>query len=72
MPFDPIKALMKNTAPEVKRDDAGQEMLKKYCQSRGILGVNCGNMDPMAALNMIRKRIGDNTSLPSSKGILHG
>ena len=72
MAFDPIKALMKNTAPEVKRDDAGQEMLKKYCQSRGIVGVNCGNMDPVAALRMIKGRLGDNSVLPSNKGILNG
>ena len=70
--FDPIKALMKNTAPEIKRDEAAQALLKKYCMTRGIIGVNCGNMDPLAALHMIKGRIGDNSILPSEKGILNG
>ena len=57
--FDPIKALMKNTPLEVKRDEGKQSSLEKYCQSHGILGVNCGNLDPMVAMSMIKARIGD-------------
>ena len=72
MTFDPIKSLMKNTTPEVKRDEAAQALLKKYCMTRGILGVNVGNLDPIAALHMIKGRLGDNSVLPSDKGLLNG
>jgi hypothetical protein len=57
--FDPIKSLMKDTPLEVKRDEGKQTALQQFCQSHGILGVNCGNMDPMIAMGMIKARMGD-------------
>jgi hypothetical protein len=74
MQFDPIKALMKNVAPEVRRDDGAQKDLEEYCTRHGILGVNCGNMDPRVALQMIKGRVGDRSEAISKpqKQVLRG
>jgi len=74
MSFDPIKALMKNTAPEIKRDDHEQSVLEKFCKDHGIVGMNCGNMNPTAALRMLQGRMGIRSPElnESKKEILHG
>lgn len=59
--FDPIKALLKNTNLEVKRDQGGQAELEAYCRANGILGINGGNMDPLTLMRMIKARRGDRT-----------
>jgi hypothetical protein len=33
--------------------------LQDYCQKMGIIGFNCGRMNPLAALQMLKNQLGD-------------
>lgn len=49
-----------NTSEEVVQwPENDLKLLKDYCQKMGIVGFSCGKMHPIAALAMLRQRLGD-------------
>lgn len=84
-PFDIYNALVKrkkqgedtNLPPIQEFPQEDVEELESFCRKYGILGFNCGRMNPKAALNMLRRKIGvkyDETSTPRvvNKHLLNG
>ena len=83
--FDPYQMLLKRKAkgedtqmpPIVDYDPNDVYELEQFCQKHNIIGFNCGRMNPKAALNMLRRKIGvkyDETSTPRvfNKRLLNG
>lgn len=81
--FDPYQALLKRK----KQQDSGElppvkdinpddlYELQQFCQMHGIVGFNFGKMNPKAALQMLKYRMGIRetpTPPPSKKSILFG
>lgn len=58
---------MNPTIPEYNEEDMKE--LEEYCKKRGIVGVNFGNRNPRAVLEMLKGRMGDRTS---KRGLLNG
>jgi hypothetical protein len=66
--FDPYKAMLNkkksedgepiDTTNTVKWTDKEMDALKDFCQKNGILGFNCGHMSPIAALAMLKNKLG--------------
>ena len=52
-------------------DENDVKALEKFCNEHGILGVNFGRMNPRAALNMLRGRMGY-VEKKNSREILRG
>ena len=52
-------------------DENDVQALEKFCNEHGILGVNFGRMNPRAALNMLRGRMGY-VEKKNSREILRG
>ena len=48
------------------------EELESYCKSRGIIGVNLGNMAPKTMLNMLRNKAEGKFQPASKKGLIYG
>jgi hypothetical protein len=46
--------------------------LEKFCNEHGILGVNFGKMNPRAALNMLKGKMGVRNEPTIKKGMLYG
>ena len=46
--------------------------LEQFCKDNGILGVNFGKMNPRAALNMLKGRMGYKEQSISRKEVLYG
>jgi hypothetical protein len=70
-----INALLKNRSynqeiSEYNADDMHE--LQEYCQKHGILGVNFGNRNPKAVLQMLKARMGERNNYVSKKGIIYG
>jgi hypothetical protein len=70
-----INALLKNRSynqepSEYNADDMHE--LQEYCQKHGILGVNFGNRNPKAVLQMLKARMGERSEPTIKRGILHG
>jgi hypothetical protein len=80
--FDPYQALLKRK----KQQDSGElppikninpddlYELQQFCQTHGIVGFNCGKMNPRAALQMLKSRMGikENPATSVQKKILLG
>lgn len=81
--FDPYAALVKRK----KQQDSGElppikdinpddlYELQQFCQLHGIVGFNCGKMNPKAALQMLKSRMGireNPVHTSSRKNILFG
>jgi hypothetical protein len=81
--FDPYQALLKRK----KQQDSGElppikdinpddlYELQQFCQLHGIVGFNCGKMNPKTALQMLKSRMGireNPTQITSRKNILFG
>jgi len=52
----------------VSQEDVDE--LKQFCSDHNIIGVNFGNNNPKAILNMLKKRIGIKEDKTSSKTLL--
>jgi hypothetical protein len=46
--------------------------LQEYCQKHGILGVNFGNRNPRAVLQMLKARMGERSEPTIKRGLLNG
>jgi len=46
--------------------------LEQFCREYGILGVNFGKMNPRAALNMLKGKMGIQNEPSIKKGMLYG
>ena len=65
-PFDIYNALVKRkkqgedtTLPPIQEfPQEDIEELESFCRKYGILGFNCGRMNPKAALRMLKSRMG--------------
>ena len=53
-------------------DEKDVKELQKFCNEHGILGVNFGRMNPRAALNMLRGKMGYKEQAIPTKGVLYG
>ena len=78
--FDPHKMFLKKSQEDSQPlgfqptnipqySDEEIKELEEYCKSRGIIGVNFGNMSPRAVLNMLKEKNGFHTE--KRRGILH-
>ena len=56
--------------PEYNEDDMRE--LQEYCAKRGILGVNFGNRNPKAVLQMLKARMGERSEPTIKRGLLNG
>lgn len=61
---------MNPSIPEYNEEDMKE--LQEYCQKRGILGVNFGNKNPRAVLQMLKARMGERNEPVFKKGMLYG
>jgi len=81
--FDPYQVLLKRK----KQQDSGElppikdidpddlYELQQFCQMHGVVGFNCGRMNPKAALQMLKSRMGireNPTTPPAQKKVLLG
>ena len=65
-PFDIYSALVKRkkqgedtTLPPIQEfPQQDIEELESFCRKYGIIGFNCGRMNPKAALRMLKSRMG--------------
>jgi len=53
-------------------DNNDMKELQEYCQKYGILGVNFGNRNPRAVLQMLKARMGERNEPTIKRGILNG
>lgn len=69
--FDPYQAMLARksgkpvepTLPEAQQwPEEDVKLLQDYCQKMGIVGFNSGRMNPIAALALLKKQIGDDYS----------
>jgi len=70
-----INNLLKKRTEEPAISDYNEDDVKelqKFCNEHGILGVNFGRMNPRAALNMLRGKMGIRNESVSKKGMLYG
>jgi hypothetical protein len=56
--------------PEYNKEDI--LALEQFCKDNGILGVNFGRMNPRAALNMLKGKMGYKEQFSPKKEVLHG
>jgi hypothetical protein len=61
---------MNPSIPQYSEEDMRE--LQEYCQKRGIIGVNFGNRNPKAILQMLKARMGERGEPTLKRGILHG
>jgi hypothetical protein len=61
--MDDIMGLLNKTQdeeiPEIQYNEEDVKELEKFCRNHGIAGFNCGNMNPKAALEILKKRVGN-------------
>lgn len=66
---DPIHAMMVKRkkqsdsgeiplSPELKYPEDDIKQLEEFCRQYGILGFNCGSMNPKTALRMLKAKVG--------------
>ncbi len=69
--FDPYQALLKKKEEETlpidsstiqKWPDEDLKQLEDYCQTMGIVGFQCGRMNPKAALLFLKRKFGEDFS----------
>ena len=61
---------MNPSIPEYNEEDMKE--LQEYCQKRGIIGVNFGNRNPRAVLQMLKARMGERSEPVSKRGLING
>lgn len=52
--------------PTVKFDQSDVKELEDFCKQHGIVGFNCGNMSPKAALEILKRRVGSSENVVQS------
>lgn len=52
--------------PMVEFDQSDVKELEEFCRTHGIVGFNCGNMNPKAALEILKNRVGSATNVVKS------
>ena len=72
--FDPHKVLVQkkeaesnpdiNPQPKISHREKDIKTLEDFCKQHGIVGFNCGMMSPIAALAMLKAKLGVVDSLP--------
>jgi len=70
-----ITNMLKNRSSEPATMEYNPEDVKeleKFCNEHGILGVNFGKMNPRAALNMLKGKMGVRNEPTIKKGMLYG
>jgi len=81
--FDPVALMAKrkqqqdsgNNIPLVNYSENDIADLESFCRKYGILGFNCGNMHPRAALRMLKIRMGipnEEKPIVENKSLLKG
>lgn len=77
--FDPYQLLMRRKQmqdnphdfPVMQYDLKDIHELEEFCRQYNILGFNCGKMNPKAALNMLKRKVGViNEHIPIKKILL--
>jgi len=66
-----LKGRSQNQDP-VSYDVDDIKELQEYCQKHGILGVNFGNRNPRAILQMLKARMGERSEPVSKRGLING
>ena len=56
-----------DTTPEVKWPEDQVKALEDFCAKHGILGFNCGRTSPLAALALLKQKVGDYSETPLDK-----
>jgi hypothetical protein len=62
--YDPIHAMFlkkkqQEMLPDViKHNQSDVEELQEFCKRYGIAAINCGNMHPKAAMQMLKRKLG--------------
>ena len=50
--------VLPDTTPVVKHNEDDVKALEDFCKEMGIVGFNCGRMNPAAALFMLKQKMG--------------
>jgi hypothetical protein len=56
------------TKPVQNWPDADVKKLEDFCNKMGILGIGCGNMNPIAVLAMLKQKLGIVDTVSQSEG----
>jgi hypothetical protein len=70
-----INNLLKKRSEESAISDYNEDDVKelqKFCNEHGILGVNFGRMNPKAALNMLKGKMGIRNEPVLKRGLING
>ena len=81
--FDPVALMAKrkqqrddgNLPPITSFNDNDIKELESFCHKYGIIGFNCGNMNPKAALRLLKMRMGipnEEKPIVENKSLLKG
>lgn len=81
--FDPVALMAKrkqqrddgNLPPISSFNDSDINELESFCRKHGIIGFNCGNMNPKAALRLLKMKMGivhEEKPIVESKSLLKG
>jgi len=78
--FDPYQMMVKknksdyeeNIPDVVQYNQEDIKALEEFCAKHNIVGFNFGRMNPRAALNMLKAKMGVVESTPSPKQLLNG
>lgn len=79
--IDPYKLMLKKKQEEVGEVDSSTIQkwpekdiveLEDYCKKTGIVGFNCGKMNPIAAFHMLKQKFGDYTNVPLEERVPSG
>ena len=61
--------------PKVEYNNDDIKALEEFCNKHGILGMNCGSMNPRSVLNMLKSKMGiveTPNQVSSKKQLLYG
>jgi hypothetical protein len=77
-PFDPHRlmvqrktenaGLVAGEAPVQSWPEADIKRLEEFCRQHGIISFNCGTMSPIAALAMLKNKLGIPQDFPKTEG----
>lgn len=78
--MDDIMGLIKNKknndtiVDKIEHNEEDINELTEFCNKMGIVGFNCGNMNPKAALQILKKRMGyiESNSGSDTRQLLNG
>jgi hypothetical protein len=77
--FDPYQTMLRrkqggngdviSNIPIQKWPEADVNKLENFCKSMGIVGFSAGNMSPLAALSLLRQKLGIPNDFPSNESV---